>query len=90
MTVKREQSETDSSQGTPNGGTPKKQRTFKGKRPWTTQEDRRFLDLIDQIVKAGLWSAMKNDPELAARGANGIRSHWDSIFKQMKGGISRG
>ncbi|RSH87308.1 hypothetical protein EHS25_003217 [Saitozyma podzolica] len=56
------------------------------KTAWTPDEEARYLDAIDAVVKNALWSHVKNDPELAKRGANGIRSHWDAMIKKMKKG----
>lgn len=46
---------------------------------WSRDEEARFLDHIDALVKANLWAAIKNDEELRKRGANGVRSHWDAM-----------
>ncbi|WVQ99438.1 hypothetical protein IAU59_006573 [Kwoniella sp. CBS 9459] len=84
MPPKRKGSE-DGSDGTSSvGGTPKKPRAFNGKAPWTVAEDHKLIEHIDKLVKDKLWAAVKNDPELSGRGANGIRTHWEVMVKKMK------
>ncbi|WVF71496.1 hypothetical protein IAT40_006302 [Kwoniella sp. CBS 6097] len=84
MPAKRKESDDTFDNASSTGGTPKKQRAFKGKTPWTTAEDLRLFEHIDKLVKDKLWAAVKDDPDLSARGANGIRTHWEVMVKKMK------
>ncbi|GFZ43881.1 hypothetical protein JCM24511_01601 [Saitozyma sp. JCM 24511] len=72
-------SHNDEDDSASNTSTPKKSRKPSAKTAWTPDEEARFLAAIDAVVKNALWSHVKNDPDLAKRGANGIRSHWDAI-----------
>ncbi|OCF40376.1 hypothetical protein I317_05811 [Kwoniella heveanensis CBS 569] len=55
-----------------------------GKNLWTAAEDQKFIEHIDKLVKDKLWAAVKDDPELAVRGANGIRTHWEAMVRKLK------
>ncbi|BEI86753.1 hypothetical protein CcaverHIS002_0700990 [Cutaneotrichosporon cavernicola] len=51
-------------------------------KPWTPEEEARFANIIDKICSQNLWRECKDDPLLAGRRANGIQSHWKSIYKK--------
>jgi hypothetical protein len=63
--------------------TPKKAKTKSdsliARQPWSSTEERKFLESMDKIMKAHLWNEIKQDAELSKRGANGVRSHWDAM-----------
>lgn len=65
--------------------TPKKAKTksdsLVARQPWSTTEERKFLEAMDKIMKAHLWNEIKQDAELRKRGANGSRSHWDAMVR---------
>ena len=46
---------------------------------WSPLEEQKFLEAIDRLVKIGLWAELKGDEDVARRGANGVRSHWDAL-----------
>ncbi|KAK8864445.1 hypothetical protein IAR55_001694 [Kwoniella newhampshirensis] len=81
----KRQTDSDSDRGS--SATPKKSRTSNGeKKKYTSEEERRFLAALDKIAKQHLWNELKGDPELGKRGANGIRSHWDAMYRKLKKG----
>ena len=51
----------------------------KAREKWSAHEEALFLESIDPILKSSLWGQVKDKPELAKRGANGIRAHWDAM-----------
>jgi hypothetical protein len=51
------------------------------RQPWSSTEERKFLESMDKIMKAHLWNEIKQDAELRKRGANGSRSHWDAMVR---------
>ncbi|WWD17255.1 hypothetical protein CI109_101693 [Kwoniella shandongensis] len=55
-----------------------------GKKKYTDEEEARFLAALDKIAKQHLWNELKGDEELSRRGANGIRSHWDALYRKLK------
>ncbi|WVQ67651.1 uncharacterized protein L199_005854 [Kwoniella botswanensis] len=65
-------------------GSSKKSRISQGKKPFTSEEETAFLEIIDEIVKSNLWNAAKNRFELADRKQASIQGHWEAIFKKMK------
>lgn len=34
-------------------------------------------------MKSGLWGELKTDEEVAKRGSNGVRSHWDALVSAL-------
>lgn len=43
---------------------------------WTDEEERAFAEVVDKIITENIWAAVKNNPLLQHRGANGMRAHW--------------
>ncbi|WWC62015.1 uncharacterized protein I303_104602 [Kwoniella dejecticola CBS 10117] len=55
----------------------------KTKTSWTAAEEATFKEGINVVVKRHLWTELKNDPQMAQRGANGIAQHWIALYKRM-------
>ncbi|OCF74618.1 hypothetical protein I204_04997 [Kwoniella mangroviensis CBS 8886] len=85
MPAKREySSDSDEKPKRSVSGSPKKSRISQGKKPFTSEEETAFLEIIDEIVKSNLWDAAKNRPELADRKQASVQGHWDAMLKKMK------
>ncbi|WRT66419.1 uncharacterized protein IL334_003375 [Kwoniella shivajii] len=54
-----------------------------GRKAWTAEEEEAFLEIIDEVVKAGLWNAAKSRSELKGRKQATVQSHWDALFKKL-------
>ncbi|ORY21102.1 hypothetical protein BCR39DRAFT_591671 [Naematelia encephala] len=92
MPVKRSASEESSDLNTNTSVTPspsKKPKTSpkSPKSKYTEDEERRFLETINRIVKNSLWQEAKSDPILSKRGANGMQAHWLALYKKLSKGI---
>ncbi|WWC62020.1 uncharacterized protein I303_104607 [Kwoniella dejecticola CBS 10117] len=83
MPLKREKS-TESDEECRSKFSPKKTRTFQGKKSFTPEEESAFLEIIDEVVKAGLWNAAKNHPELNGRKQNSVLGHWDAMYRKLR------
>jgi len=57
--------------------------TTSPKKTWSASEEKKFLEAIDKLMISGLWGELKSDDEVAKRGANGVRSHWDALVSAL-------
>ncbi|WRT66416.1 uncharacterized protein IL334_003372 [Kwoniella shivajii] len=71
--------------------TPKQKKTktppsspSKSKTSWTAEEEYKFREGINGIIKKNLWNELKSDPDMVRRGANGVAEHWKAMFKKMQ------
>ncbi|WWC89274.1 uncharacterized protein L201_004195 [Kwoniella dendrophila CBS 6074] len=77
MSPKRERS-SDSDEKPSTSGSPKKS-PRKERQDWTLEEETKFLTIIDDIVKANLWSMAKEQPEFSGRKHGAVMSHWNAM-----------
>lgn len=46
---------------------------------WSNEEEREFLEIVNMVVKSGVWPAAKQHGLLAHRGSDGVKKHWDAM-----------
>ncbi|RSH86750.1 uncharacterized protein EHS24_005022 [Apiotrichum porosum] len=64
------------------------QNTNTGRKPtvrWTEAEERSLLDAINAHMAAtgGIWSIVKNHPEIGQRSSAGVKYRWDAMCGRM-------
>ncbi|SPO31406.1 uncharacterized protein UTRI_06536 [Ustilago trichophora] len=62
----------------------KRKRASNPGRAWTKEEEEALLDLLQEVIVAGMTQTFKNYPQLASRKTIGCLNHWHSWRRKLE------